>query len=71
MVRQGAFPARRLGDRFGQDTAQPVEIDQTRHLPRVTERSRGDEDRIGQAQPPNLYGEVNVGCGHVRRPELG
>ena len=36
-----------LGDRLGQNPAQPGDVDQSGHFPGVAERARGDHDRIG------------------------
>ncbi len=47
-------------DRLGQDAAQAAEVHQAGHLPRVAERARGDQDRIGQSQPAQLYGQVDT-----------
>ena len=57
---------RLLGDRLGQDSAQPRQIDQAGHFPGVAERARGHHDRIGQAQAAELNVEADIVGGHGR-----
>ena len=49
---------RLLGDRFGNDAAEALQIDQAGHFPCIAERARGRQDWIGQFEAAKLDREV-------------
>ncbi len=57
-ARRRVADARLARDGFGDDAAQPREIDEAGHLPCVAERARGHEDGIAQAKAAEGDGKV-------------
>ena len=51
--------SRQASDGFGNDRAEPLQIDQAGHLAGIAERARGHHDRIGQRQPAKLNCQIN------------
>ena len=63
--RRIAWP-RLLGDRLGQDPAQPREVHQPGHFAGVAEGARGHGDRVGQTQAAELNVEMDASRIHGR-----